>query len=40
MANGGVLTVESNTSSDKTQVNMGGRERSSKQKPLRQARRS
>lgn len=26
LANGGVLTVESDTSSDKTQVNMGGRE--------------
>ena len=38
LANGGVLTVESDTSSDKTQVNMGGR-RSSKQKP-RQARRT
>lgn len=39
LANGGVLTVESDTSSDKTQVNMGGRE-IVKTKPLRQARRS
>ncbi|MFP1528266.1 AIDA repeat-containing protein [Escherichia coli] len=39
LANGGVLTVESDTSSDKTpSIRADGR--SSKQKPLRQARRS